>query len=81
MDTDRGRIHQEVDSIVGQQEAGELEGIDYVVTVYRTEEHYVRAVHSVAAITLALDRAPDWEGMEVSVEEEVEEGGEDDEPI
>ena len=75
MDTDRGKVHREADSIVGQQEPDE-DGIDYVVTVCRTEVHYVRAVHGAAAITLALDRAPDWEGMDVYVEDD-EGGGEE----
>ena len=74
MNTDRGKVHQEADNIVGQQEAGELEGIDYVVTICRRELHYVHAIHGGAAITSALDRPPDWEGMEVYVEDDTDEG-------
>ena len=70
MDADRGKVHQEVDKIVGQQEPGEPDGVDYVVTICRREVHYVRAMHSEAAIMLALDRAPDWEGMDVCVEDD-----------
>ena len=77
MDSDRGKVHQEADSIVGQQEPGASgDGIDYVVTVCRTEVHYVRAMHGAAAITFALDRPPDYEEMKVHVADDV--GDEDD---
>ena len=75
MDADRGKVHQEVDKIVGQQP--DEDGIDFIVTVVRSEVYYVRALNSAAAIPLALDRAPAWEEMEVSVEEE----GNEDEPV
>ena len=75
MDTDHGKVHQEVDSIVGQQqEKEEPDGINYMVTVCHREVHYVRAMHDAAAIMLALNRAPDWEGMEVYVEDDDEPG-------
>ena len=75
MDTDRGKVHQEADKIVGQDSSSDdSDGIDYVVTICRREVHYVRAVHGTAAITSALDRPPDWEGMEVYVEDDTDEG-------
>ena len=74
MDIDRGKVHQEVDKIVGQQQQQGDDGIDFVVTVVRSEVHHVRATHGPQAIVLALDRPPDWEEMEVSVEEDAEEG-------
>ena len=77
MDTDRGKVHQEVDSIVGQDADASSDGIDFVVTLYRIEEHYVRAMHSAAAIKLALDRAPDYEEMKVHVADDVEEDEDD----
>ena len=77
MDIDRGKVHQEVDKIVGQQPQPDEEGIDFVVTVVRSEVHHVRATHGPQAIVLALDRAPDWEGVEVSVEEEGDEEGDE----
>ena len=69
MDIDRGKVHQEVDKIVGQSDRSD-KGIDFIVEIVRSEIHYVRATHGPQAIVLALDRPPDWEGMEVSVEEE-----------
>ena len=75
MDIDRGKVHQEVDKIVGQQ-PGE-DGIDFVVTIVRSEIHHVRALNGTVAITAALDRPPDWENMEVSVLEDEGEVAED----
>ena len=69
MDIDRGKVHQEVDKIVGQSDRSD-KGIDFIVEIMRYETHYVRALDGRAAITLALARAPDWEGIEIFVEEE-----------
>ena len=72
MDIDRGKVHQEVDKIVGQQpgSGSQEDGMrKFRVVIARYAIHYVEARDGDEAIMHSLRRRPDAEDTEVDVTE------------
>ena len=76
MDADRGKVHQEVDKIVGQESGMQ----SFKVVIARYAIHYVEARDGDEAVMFSLRRRPDATEMEVDVIDDTDESDTQGEP-